>query len=247
MDDTPARELDSTDAELARVLAFPVGRSGTRSRRRGDAPASQPVRSNVGPERRLTIVRAALVAPGEAAPTRAERAAEVDADPDAAEANVAAEVRYAAHDVVATLLLAGADDLALEGSAEQPVIVAAFDGVDHAHRALTAASSLTRRLREHSPANLRFDVRTGVHTASVVDLIVGGSNPMPFRAVGTLYALAERLQRAASPGEILLSADTLGHVSSLAAVDPRGDVALNDHGELREAYSLLHLRADDGA
>jgi hypothetical protein len=245
MDDTPARDIGGADPAMARVLAFPVGRSGTPRRRRRDAPASQPVRSNVGPERRLTIVRAAIVAPD---PLVASPRARADGPEAAAEeASRGREVRHAAHDVVATMLLAGADDLAIEGSPEQPVIVAAFDGADHAHRALSAAASLTNQLRERSRADLRFDVRTGVHTASVVDLIVGGSNPMPFRAVGTLYALAERLQRAASPGEILLSADTLGHVTSLAAVDPRGDVALNDHGELREAYSLLHLRADDGA
>lgn len=233
MDDAPRSEPDDGRA-LARVLAFPVGRSGTRRRRRNDAPASQPVRSSPGPERRLTIVRVAIEAP--ASPDGPPGG---DAGPDS--------LRHAAHDVVTTLLLAGADDIALEGAAPRPVVVASFDGADHAHRALSAAASTARKLDGRSLGRPRFEARVGVHTASVMDLVVGGNDPMPFRAIGTLYALAERLQRAAEPGEILLSGDTLGHVTSLAAVDPRGRVPLNDHGEAREAYSLLALRADDGA
>jgi class 3 adenylate cyclase len=238
MDDTPPEAPEerpgNDDERLARVLAFPIGRSGTRRRRRDDAPASQPVRTALGPERRLTIVRAAI-----GGWTLAEARAGIE---DAREA-----IKSAAHDVLAALLLAGADDLSLEGSPSQPVVIAVFDGLDHARRALSAAESLNRTVSGPSRPELRFDVRTGVHTASVMDLVVGGNDPMPFRAVGTLYALAERLQEAAEPGQVLLSADTLGHVTSLASVGPRSEIALNDHGELRDAYSLLSLNADDGA
>jgi class 3 adenylate cyclase len=233
MDDARAIEPDESRA-LARVLAFPVGRSGTRRRRRRDAPASQPVRSSLGPERRLTIVRVAIEAP--ASP-----------EPLADDAELVDLLRRAAHDVVTILLLAGADDISLEGTSSRPVVVASFDGADHAHRALSAAASTARKLDGRSLGRPRFEARTGVHTASVMDLVVGGNDPMPFRAVGTLYALAERLQRAAEPGEILLSGDTLSHVTSLAAVDPRGRVPLNDHGEARDAYSLLALQAGNGA
>jgi class 3 adenylate cyclase len=181
--------------------------------------------------RRLTIVRAAI----EGWPDASGRAG-TDA---AAEA-----LKGATHDVIAALVLAGADDLALEGSPSRPAVVAVFDGLDHAHRALSAAAGLRRAVTGPVLPELRFDLRTGVHSASIMDLVVGGNDPMPFRAVGTLYALAERLQEAAGPGEVLLSAETLGHVMSLASVDVKGPVALNDHGEVREAYCLLGLRAD---
>jgi class 3 adenylate cyclase len=236
-DHTPPDRTDANDepnGPLARVLAFPVGRSGTQRRRRRDAPASQPVRTSLGPERRLTIVRAAV--DGWA---RAAGRAGTDAAGEA--------LKEAAHNVIAALVLAGADDLTLEGSASRPVVVAVFDGGDHAHRALSAAEGLRRTISGPTRPELRFDVRTGVHSASIMDLVVGGNDPMPFRAVGTLYALAERLQEAAEPGEVLLSAETLGHVMSLASVDLKGPVALNDHGEVREAYCLLGLRADHGA
>jgi class 3 adenylate cyclase len=83
----------------------------------------------------------------------------------------------------------------------------------------------------------------GIHTASVLDLVVGGADPLPFQAVGTLYALAERLEQAAEPGQVLLSADTLGHVAELAIVAPRGAVDLNAHGEARDVYALLDVQA----
>lgn len=235
-DHTPPDRPDASEPHgpLARILAFPVGRSGTQRRRRHDAPASQPVRSSPGPERRLTIVRAAI----DGWALAAERAG-TDAAGEA--------LKGAAHNVIAGLVLAGADDLTLEGSPSRPVVVAVFDGGGHAHRALSAAAELRRTVSGPIRPELWFDVRTGVHSASIMDLVVGGNDPMPFRAVGTLYALAERLQEAAEPGEVLLSAETLGHVMSLASVDRKGPVALNDHGEVREAYCLLDLRADHGA
>ena len=42
--------------------------------------------------------------------------------------------------VPSALVLAGADDLTLEGSPTRPVVVGVFDGGDHAHRALSAAA-----------------------------------------------------------------------------------------------------------
>lgn len=230
MDDRPHPIGACEPDELGRILAFPVGRSGTSRRRRRDAPAAQPVRSTLGPERRLTILRASI--------DGWDAAARRGPDEDVRDAIVSAT-----HDAITALLAGGADDLTLEGSSARPAVVAIFDGPRHAHRALSAATAVHRTLERRGRP--RFHARAGVHTASVLDLVVGGEDPMPFRAVGTLYALAERLAEAAAPGEVLLSADTLAHVGSRASARPAGQVSLNDHGEVRDAWSLLGIREED--
>src|ERR671928_1272566 len=93
--------------DLASVLAFPTGRRGTRRRRRRDAPASQPVRSALGAERRLTTVRAAI---------RVEPCRLAGAPQD----EPGRALLGAAHEVIATMLVAGAGEIALEGSPSRP-------------------------------------------------------------------------------------------------------------------------------
>jgi class 3 adenylate cyclase len=222
--------IDEGADDLARVLAFPMGRRGTRRRRRRDAPASQPVRSAFGAERRLTTVRGAICV----APCRAA---------DAPRDDHARALLGAAHEVIATMLVAGAGEIALEGSAWRPVVVGTFEGAEHAAGALAAALDVAAKVARPSRAP-RLEIRIGIHTASVMDLVVGGHDPLPFRAVGTLYALAERLEEAADAGQVLLSADTLGDVGEIATVAPRGALELNGHGEVRDVYALVELRAD---
>jgi class 3 adenylate cyclase len=220
---------DAGADDLARILAFPTGRRGTRRRRRRDAPASQPVRTAFGAERRVTTVRGAL------------RVAECLAA-DAAPGDPARVLLGAAHEAIATMLVAGAGEIALEGTPSRPVVVGTFEGPGHAADALAAAVDISAKVARPSRAP-RLEVRVGIHTASVMDLVVGGHEPLPFRAVGTLYALAERLEEAAEPGQVLLSADTLGDVGEVATVAPRGALELNGHGEARDVYALLDLRA----
>jgi len=137
------------------------------------------------------------------------------------------------------------DGVDLEGSPERPLLSATFEGSGHAHRALDGALRLREEVSRSQPDGVLgelFRVSIGVHTGSVVDLAVGGAQPLPFRAVGTLYGLATRLRDSAEPGQILLSADTLGHVTDVASVHAHDEVRLNRYDERREAFCLLGLR-----
>jgi len=167
-----------------------------------------------------------------------------------------AAVEVAVDHVASHLLSHGADEVALEGSSSRPVLIASFSDNDHALRAVTAAVDARDAVRDAAPATTPatighghgrdhdgLDAAVGVHTGSIVDLAVGGITPMPFRAVGTLNALAARLASDADSGQILLSADTLGHVTGTASVHAEGSVVLNGHGERREAFCLLGLAA----
>lgn len=207
------------------VLLFPVGRSGTRARRRPDSPATQPVRAGAGPELRITVVQAAFGRPGRDVGDRRD------------------SLERAVDAAVAGLVSTEPSDVALDGSTQRPVLTASFDGTEHAHRALAASLAIRDAVDEAARADrTRITVSIGVHTGGVVDLAVGGTDTVPFRATGMLFSLTARLQDEADIGQILLSADTLGHVTSVASVHPEDDVEINRHGEQREVFCLLGLR-----
>ncbi|MEX2275889.1 MAG: hypothetical protein WEA10_10060 [Actinomycetota bacterium] len=223
------------------VVPFPVGRNGTRASRRIGMPASEPVQSTLGPERRMSVVEIEI---------RGARSVEQRLGHDEARAAVELAVDH----IASHLLSHGADEVALEGSSSRPVLIASFGANDHALRAVAAAVDARDAARAACPAGSAapsghghgrdhdgLDAAVGVHTGSVVDLAVGGITPMPFRAVGTLHTFAARLAADAGFGQILLSADTLGHVTGAASVHAEGSVVLNGHGERREAFCLLGL------
>jgi class 3 adenylate cyclase len=206
------------------VVAFPLGRSGTPARRRRDQPGSAQVRPGIGPERRVTVLRVAI-----------HGSALSDAGREALEHGVDA--------AVAATLACTPSDVALDGSARRPVLSAEFEDHERTARAITAAlqsrEAVERIAEEH---NVGLEIRVGVHAGNVVDLAVGGDEPVPFQATGPLFTLVERLQAAADPGQILLSSEALAQVTAFASVHQVDDVTLNRHGEQRRAYCLLGLR-----
>jgi class 3 adenylate cyclase len=226
--DTPT----AAPAEFAHVIPFPIGRSGTRSGRRPDAPGSATLHPSMGGERRTTVLEASLVG--------WELVAQ-HLGPDAARHAVERLVEQALDAVFQD----DPDAVDLDGPPERPLLCTTYEGGGHAHRALDAALRLRDEVAGSQPEGVLgevFRVSVGVHTGSVVDLAVGGTEPVPFRAVGTLYGLTARLRESADPGQILLSADTLGHVTDVASVHAHDDVQLNRYGESREAFCLLGLR-----
>ncbi|MEX0989277.1 MAG: adenylate/guanylate cyclase domain-containing protein [Actinomycetota bacterium] len=237
--------MDEERTDASNVVAFPVGRSGTRARRRPGTPASEPVQAPLGPERRVSVVeveiRGAERLGSRVPPERARRAVETAVDRAAA-----------------ALLARGAEDLRVEGTSTAPVLLATFAQTDHARRAVATAVEIRDLVRASDPADAPvqaghghgreregLDAATGVHTGSVVDLAVGGVSPVPFRAVGILHALSSRLAADAGPGQILLSADALGHVTQDASVHAEGTIELNIHGERRETFCLLGFAASE--
>jgi adenylate cyclase len=111
---------------------------------------------------------------------------------------------------------------------------------DHLRRAVEAGLDLQRRCRALPQADL-FDVGVGIHTGEIA---VGevGQLCRDFTAIGPVINLAARLQGAASPGEVLVSAharDQLGR-----AVEARGPRELHLKGiELPvNAYAVQAVR-----
>ena len=216
--------MDEEASAPSNVVAFPHGRSGTSARRRRDQPGSAEVRPGIGPERRLTVFRAAIHG---SALSEAGREA----------------LEHAVDETVAAILVCKPADVALDGSSRLPVLTAEFEDNERTARAITAAlrsrEAVEAIAEEH---HVGLEMRVGVHAGNVVDLAVGGDEPAPFHATGPLFTLAARLEAAAEPGQILLSAEALAHVSAFASVHQVDDVEVNQYGERREAYCLLGLR-----
>jgi hypothetical protein len=226
------------------VVPFPIGRNGTRARRRPGTPASEPVQAPLGPERRASVVEVEI--------RGADRLSErID------RTRVRTAVETAVDRAAAAVVSRGAEDVGLEGTSSRPVLLATFTANDHARRAIEAAveirdlvraadpsSSRVRAGHGHGPERDQLDAAAGIHTGSVVDLAVGGVTPVPFCAIGILHTLTDRLVESAGAGQIVLSADALGHVTGDASVHAEGSVELNAHGERRETFCLLGLAAD---
>ena len=117
---------------------------------------------------------------------------------------------------------------------------------DHVRRALLAALAIRRALggegggeggADERPG-LDLTIRIGIHSGPVVFGPVGGSFGMA-TAIGDTANLAARLQQAAEPGVILVSAATRAAAQGYARVEPVGPFAVKGKTEPVEAYRLL--------
>jgi class 3 adenylate cyclase/tetratricopeptide (TPR) repeat protein len=91
---------------------------------------------------------------------------------------------------------------------------------DDPERALRAALAVRRFVAELDPirmagADRRPEVRIGVHTGMVVMRAIGQDYRLTYTAIGDAVHLTQRLQAAATPGEILVSAKSRQLVASL--------------------------------
>jgi class 3 adenylate cyclase/tetratricopeptide (TPR) repeat protein len=91
---------------------------------------------------------------------------------------------------------------------------------DDPERALRAALAIREFVSELNPIRMagsdrRPEVRVGVHTGMVVMRVIGQDYQLTYAAVGDAVHLTQRLEAAAGPGEILVSAKTRELVASL--------------------------------
>jgi class 3 adenylate cyclase len=96
---------------------------------------------------------------------------------------------------------------------------------DHARRAVLAALGLQRRLQEHhldlgGAYGVTWAFRMGLNSGLVVVGSIGDNLRMDYSAVGDTTNPAARLQQAAAPGTMLISANTRRLVQGYVRMQP---------------------------
>jgi class 3 adenylate cyclase/tetratricopeptide (TPR) repeat protein len=91
-----------------------------------------------------------------------------------------------------------------------------------------------------------FDLRIGINTGTAVLAIVGDQIRSEYTAMGDAANVAARLQSAAEPGTLLISADTHRLVASLFDFKPRGAIQMKGKLAPVESFEVLMARAVPG-
>jgi class 3 adenylate cyclase/tetratricopeptide (TPR) repeat protein len=116
---------------------------------------------------------------------------------------------------------------------------------DHVQRALLAALAIQRALGgtedPRGADNLELPVRIGIHSGPVVFGPVADRLLMDYTAIGDTANVAARIQQAADPATILLSAATYELAKSYARVEPVGPLVLKGKVDPITAYRLLDV------
>jgi class 3 adenylate cyclase/tetratricopeptide (TPR) repeat protein len=114
---------------------------------------------------------------------------------------------------------------------------------DDALRALRAAAELRDALGTlneelERTVGVRIELRTGVNTG---DVVAGDPTRDDTFVTGVAVNVAERLERAASPGEILIGEETFRLARDAIRVEPLQPVTLKGRSEPVRAYRLLEV------
>ena len=100
---------------------------------------------------------------------------------------------------------------------------------DHAVRACYAALKMQEAVKAYAeearrPTGLPPSIRVGLNSGEVVVRSIGSDLRMDYTAVGQTTHLAARMEQAALPGTIVITADTLKLVEGWVQVAPLGPV-----------------------
>ena len=118
---------------------------------------------------------------------------------------------------------------------------------DDAERAVRAGLDIQAAAREYEEAVKRsygvdFAVRVGINTGLAVLATVGDEIRTEYTAMGDTTNIAARLQSAAVPGTVLISADTYHLVKQLFEFKPRGATRVRGKSTPIETYEVLAPR-----
>ena len=91
-----------------------------------------------------------------------------------------------------------------------------------------------------------FDLRVGINTGTAVLAFVGDSIKSEYTALGDAANVAARLQSAAEPGTVLISADTYRLVHALFEFRPRGRIEMKGKLAPVESYEVAGVKAMPG-
>src|ERR671920_364092 len=122
---------------------------------------------------------------------------------------------------------------------------------DDAERAVRAGLDIQAAAREYAEAVRRnfgvdFGVRVGINTGLAVLAAVGDEIRTEYTAMGDTTNVAARLQSAAEPGSVLISADTYHLVKQLFELRPHGGAMVKGKSAPIETYEVLSPKAVPG-
>jgi class 3 adenylate cyclase/tetratricopeptide (TPR) repeat protein len=122
---------------------------------------------------------------------------------------------------------------------------------DDAERAVRAALEIQDSARAYAREvkqryGFDFNLRVGINTGIAVLAVVGDAIRNEYTAMGDAANLAARLQSAADPGTVLISADTHRLVASLFDFKPRGTIEMKGKQAPVESFEVLGARVVPG-
>src|ERR687889_605808 len=122
---------------------------------------------------------------------------------------------------------------------------------DDAERAVRAGLDIQAAAREYAEEVRRnyrvdFEVRVGINTGLAVLASVGDEIKTEYTAMGDTTNLAARMQSAARPGSVLISADTYHLVKELFDFNARGAIEVKGKSAPIETYEVLAPKAVPG-
>jgi class 3 adenylate cyclase len=114
---------------------------------------------------------------------------------------------------------------------------------DHAIRACYAALRIQESVKQYAEeirrsAGVPVLIRVGLNSGEVVVRSIRSDLHMDYTAVGQTTHLAARMEQAAVPGSILMTAETLHLAEGYVAVKPLGPVTVKGLSEAVEVYEL---------
>ena len=122
---------------------------------------------------------------------------------------------------------------------------------DDAERAVRAALEIQAAAREYGrtiEANygVEFEVRVGINTGLAVLAVVGDEIKTEYTAMGDTTNVAARMQSAATPGTVLISANTYHLVKELFEFEPRGAIEVKGKSMPIETHEVVAPKAVPG-
>ncbi|GAA5123483.1 hypothetical protein GCM10025762_47140 [Haloechinothrix salitolerans] len=144
--------------------------------------------------------------------------------------------------VVPVILEHGGTVVQFVGDAVMAIFNAPARQPDHPRRAARAALALqeaVERVRGAHPEWPRF--RAGIHTGRALVGNIGSDEFRNYTAIGDTTNLAARLESAADPGQVVVSAATRGAIGDIATVEPVGPLPVKGKSEPVEAFVLRSL------
>ena len=134
----------------------------------------------------------------------------------------------------------------LMGDGVMAVFGAPLAHEDHGVRACYAALDMQTAIRRYADEmwrahGIRVQIRVGLNSGEVVVRAIGNDLHMDYTAIGQTTHLAARMEQLATPGTVLMTADTLQLAEGYVTVKPLGPVPVKGLEAALEVYELTGI------